>query len=177
MILKRPRFSVTAVFIFMLILLNYSVPILQGQSVDVEFDHSSGPTGSSIFGLDGSAIQLEGHQLTVIRSGSDAYQVRGVQAVTASVNRRYVALMSVEGEVRISLIDGRGEILNDREMEYVNSSDNTLDLYVFNDGRVITRDNVSNFTFLDIKGEELYSHSNLSGSVDGEVASELVADP
>lgn len=177
MILKRLRFCAAATFIFILILSSFSTTVLQGQSVDVEFDDSSVPTGSSIFGLDGSSIQLEGRQLTIIRSASDAHQIRGVQGVTASANRRYAALMSVDGEVRTSLIDGRGEILNDREMEYVNSSDNTLDLYVFNDGRVITRDNVSNFTFLDIEGEELYSHSNLSGSADGEVASELVADP
>lgn len=177
MVMQRSRYSIAAKLFSILMLFGISGSALQGQTVDVEFDQSSMPAGSSIFGLDGSAIQSEGQQLTIIRSASDAYQFRGVQVFTTSSNRRYAALLSVEGGVKASLIDGLGEVLNDRTMEYVNSSDNTLDLYVFNDGRIVTRDNVSNFTFLDIMGEELYSHSNLSGSTDGEVASELAADP
>lgn len=177
MVMQRSRYFIAATCFLIFTAVVIPDSPLQGQSVDVDFERSSIPVGSSIFGLDNSAIQSEGRQLTIIRSASDVYQLRGVQAFRTSSNRRYAALLSVDGGVKASLIDGRGEVLNDRTMEYVNSSDNTLDLYVFNDGRVVTRDNVSNFTFLDMEGEELYSHSNMSGSADGEVASELAADP
>lgn len=73
-------------------------------------------------------------------------------------------------------VDDSGNKIVDQSLEYFDSSDQTLNVYSFNDGRSIVRDNVANFTFFDAAGELMYSYSNSSQSVDGERESELSSD-
>jgi hypothetical protein len=82
-----------------------------------------------------------------------------------------------QGELTLKRVDGRGNLFNEAVLEFFNPDDETLNVYPFDDGRVVTRDNVANFTFLDPAGKVLYSISNSSQSSDGERESHLASDP
>ncbi|MCC5905083.1 MAG: hypothetical protein JJU13_02635 [Balneolaceae bacterium] len=69
-----------------------------------------------------------------------------------------------------------GHILIEKEIEFFDPDDETIQVYQFSDGSIATRDNVANFTFFDAKGNRVSSVSNSSDSVDGEQASQLATD-
>ena len=76
----------------------------------------------------------------------------------------------------LNSFDGNGVKLIEKELEFFDPSDNTLQVYQFDDGRLIVRDNVASFTFFDAKGEQIYVISNTSQSMDGERESQLSSD-
>lgn len=78
--------------------------------------------------------------------------------------------------LKIVQMDGSGNKLIDRELQFFDTNDETLEIYSFDDGRSVTRDNVANFTFFDPYGEQLYSISNSSQSREGELESRLATD-
>lgn len=90
------------------------------------------------------------------------------------VNR--VATIEREENLKLSLFDPYGNRLMSRTLEFFDPFDQTLKVYPIGDGRTILRDNVANFTFLNVKGETLYSVSNSSQSVEGERESRLAMD-
>ncbi|MEX2464185.1 MAG: hypothetical protein WD513_07790 [Balneolaceae bacterium] len=87
-----------------------------------------------------------------------------------------VAFLQQKDQVYLTNYDASGVQLIDRSLEFFDNSDQTLRVYPFDDGRVIIRDNVANFTFFNAMGEQIYSVSNSSQSSDGERESELAAD-
>jgi len=70
-----------------------------------------------------------------------------------------------------------GDLLIEKNLEFFSPGDNTINTYQFDNGSIILRDNVANFTFLNAKGETAYQVSNSSGSTDGEQESQLATDP
>ncbi|TVR14845.1 MAG: hypothetical protein EA391_12040 [Balneolaceae bacterium] len=76
----------------------------------------------------------------------------------------------------LNSFDDRGVRLIEKELEFFDPADNTLQVYQFNDGRTVVRDNVASFTFFDAKGEQVYVISNTSQSMDGERESQLSSD-
>lgn len=81
-----------------------------------------------------------------------------------------------EGGPVLASYDDNGRSLYRSELEFFNLDDSTIQTYSLNDGRVIVRDNVANFTFLNAQGDQVYTISNSSQSPDGERESEVAFD-
>jgi len=164
-------------FIFSISLLTLSLPTLSAQSVQVSFEPSTSSNDLNTYGLDQASFSLNDRNATLTGRSRSSHNFQNVYSGSLSRNGFYAGVLHFTDQVRASILDGTGDLLHDVEVEYVRPDDGTLRLWVFNDGRFVTRDNVANFTFFETDGTSLYSHSNLSGSSAGEVASELAADP
>lgn len=87
-----------------------------------------------------------------------------------------LSFVNIQNGVNITLYNDNGNSIYRKKLPYFNSDDETIKNHQFNDGRVVLRDNVANFNFLNPKGEVLYSVSNSSQSSEGERESELASD-
>lgn len=86
-----------------------------------------------------------------------------------------VAAIVNQNEMNLSVYDPAGKQLMSRKLDFFDPSDQTLKLYPMGDGKVVIRDNVVNFTFLNAKGETIYTVSNSSQSREGELESRLAS--
>lgn len=120
-----------------------------------------------------------------IRIGSDAFQfLANNRSVTQyenfgiSPDGSVVAVLKrVEGEAQIDLFNSAGDPLNSYSAKSLGSDDPSLGIFALNNGNVILRDNITNFTFYDTFGELLTSMSSSSQTEEGEAISELAMDP
>lgn len=87
-----------------------------------------------------------------------------------------LAVIDLGGGFGIRLLDSSGQEVSKNSLDLFRPDDQTLALYPFDDGRVIIRDNVANFSFFSADGSLLQSVSNSSGSPNGERESELASD-
>lgn len=110
------------------------------------------------------------------------YSPSGEQTLTAvadlsiSPNRDYWGVIQRGPEVRFQLFDGEGQLLLSHDLDFVDASDETMALYVLDNGSYFVRDNVANFTRHDLDGSIDVRHSNFSGATGGERPSYLVSD-
>lgn len=75
------------------------------------------------------------------------------------------------------MVNSMGVTLAETDLEFFDTTDETLKVYQFDDGRAVTRDNIANFSFFNSDGTLGFSVSNSSQSSGGEQISELAADP
>jgi len=113
--------------------------------------------------------------------GSNSLQIDDVtidfpQSWASSNQGKKVSVLMNRGDLYLMNMDASGNRIVENRLEFFDPSDPTLDLYAFDDGRSIIRDNVANFTFFDAAGELMFSYSNSSQSVDGERESQLSSD-
>lgn len=141
------------------------------QSVSVEAVSEHRNLSQSEYPLKNGSISYSANKL----SFGQASFVRPT-AWSISPGREKVGIMKSEASLILQQLDYSGKLLANEELEFFNTSDETLALYQFDDGRVVTRDNVANFSFFGASGELIYSISNTSGSPDGERESQLASD-
>ena len=101
---------------------------------------------------------------------------RGVEVVRLSEERAKLGLLRVDEEIERVILDDQGRILSTSSSPFY-GEDPSLEIYTWDDGRSVVRENVSNFVFFDAGGTLLFPVSNASGSRDGEANSELASDP
>ncbi len=163
-------------YLLALVVLLFLQPAADAQQVQIRSGEVTSNNDQSTFNLDHISFQLSGNQISLSNDNSTINLLRsGLFGVSDS--NRYLAAFQGEGIPRATVVDGRGNKIKDSELDYFDSSDETLKIRIFDDGRFITRDNVANFSFFDANGRMIYSVSNTSGSEDGELQSELSSDP
>ncbi len=155
------------IFLFSLILSTS----LQARQLSVQAVSGHSSNSQNQYPLDGGVLESDRGYFTIGESGvfnpeswSISYQ-----------NQKAGFLETREQSVYLTIFETSGNKIVDRELEFFDVNDETLKLYLFDDGRSVTRDNVANFTFFDPDGELIYSVSNSSQSSEGERESELAA--
>jgi hypothetical protein len=158
---------------YLIILLNLTtLPFtLNGQGISIEAENESKELGSGSFPMNGSVLQVSGERFLI---GDQAV----VNPLAWSVSKEWerLAFLQNRGGVELQSFNSSGDVLYTRALDFFDPSDETLSVFQFADGKVILRDNVANFTFLNSRGETAYSVSNSSGSLEGEKESMLAAD-
>lgn len=147
-------------------------PLIFSQSIDIASPADQSSYTTSTFSADGSTITVTGNRFDL----GSATITNPVAWSLSSSNRKASFLQSNNG-MNLTSYNSNGAILVERNMEFFEPSDNTINTYQFNTGNIILRDNVANFTFLNAMGETAYSVSNSSGSAQGERESQLASDP
>ena len=99
-----------------------------------------------------------------------------VEVVRLSRNRAKIGLLRVDESIEHIILDDDGNLLSASVHPFY-GEDPSLEIYTWDDGRSVVRENVSNFMFYDAGGKLLFPVSNASGSRDGEAFSELASDP
>jgi hypothetical protein len=155
------------IFLFSLILSTS----LQARQLSVQAVGGHSSNSQNQYPLDGGVLESDRGYFTIGESGvfnpeswSISYQ-----------NQKAGFLETREQSVYLTIFETSGNKIVDRELEFFDVNDETLKLYLFDNGRSVTRDNVANFTFFDPDGELIYSVSNSSQSSEGERESELAA--
>ena len=157
------------------ILLVFSICItalpLKSQSVSISvvdgysnFGENDYPIKDGKISLKRDQIQIADHQFT----NPVGWSISPMGYKTSFLENRGVLILHT--------INYDGQEMRDEELDFFDPSDETIQLYQFDDGRTILRDNVANFTFLDPMGNTVFSESNSSQSQDGERESQLAAD-
>jgi hypothetical protein len=142
----------------------------QSVSVSAVAEHSG--FSQSQFPLASGHIEVSPDQLTI--GSTDVFRP-AAWAISPKGNR--VGVVKAEAALNYMQLGSTGSRLTQTELEFFDTTDRTLAVFQFDDGRAIVRDNVANFTFFDAGGKILYSVSNSTQSPEGERISLLAADP
>lgn len=111
-----------------------------------------------------------------VESPNGEETLSAVADISISPNREFWGVIQRGNPVRVRLFDSAGLPLLDHELEFVDAADETLALYLLDNGTYVVRDNVANFTRHDLDGSIDVRHSNFSGASGGERPSYLVSD-
>lgn len=146
----------------------------QSISISALSDHSGNQPGTiplkdGTFRIGGNSVQLT--------SSNQSVNQTGVAGWSVSDGGHKIGLLLRENGLKLSTYDYRGSQIAENNMEFFEGGDQTLEIYQFDDGRTVVRDNVANFSFFDASGKLIYSVSNSSQSMEGESESRLAADP
>lgn len=154
--------------LFLIMICGFSI---HAQSITVtpvqqhlNYNQNTFPIHNSTLTISSNSVQIGDVSIDQPRSWAKSHQGNKVSML---INRGTLYLMN---------LDASGNKIVDKPLEFFDSTDETLKVYPFNDGRSMIRDNVANFSFFDAAGELLYSYSNSSQSVDGERESQLSTD-
>ncbi len=150
-------------------LISYS-PLLFSQNIDIETAQSS--YSANTFSAGDGTVTVSGNQFVL-----GSAQVANPEAWSFSSSNRRASFLQRSNGINLSSYNANGEALIDQNLEFFSASDNTINTYQFDSGKIILRDNVANFSFLTAKGETAYQVSNSSGSTDGEQESQLASNP
>lgn len=157
---------------FLISILFFLMPLaLQSQTLDISTLPDHADHGHNTFPVGHTTLQINPDGIVI-----DNLEIKNPVSWSLSKNNNRVATLEREDELILTLYDLSGRRLMQRPLEFFDPFDQTLSIYLFSDGRVILRDNVANFTFLNPKGETLYSVSNSSQSQDGESESRIARD-
>ncbi len=157
-----------SVIIFLLLLIPAQ---LLGQSVSVNAASGHESLTNSEYSLSEGAVQVSGNQL--LFAGQSVSQV--ISWAASSGGEKIGVIESGTG-IKLHGFDYSGNKLFESELEFFQQSDETIKVYSYETGKMILRDNVANFSFLNPKGESLFSVSNSSQSTGGERTSMLSSD-
>ena len=144
---------------------------MQAQSITVNAVQQHLNYNQNTFPIYNSTLSI---QSTSLQIGDVSFNQPRSWAKSSRGNK--VSLLINRGELYLINVDASGNTIVDNSLEFFDPADPTLNVYSFNDGRSIIRDNVANFSFFDATGKLMYSFSNSSQSVDGERESQLSSD-
>lgn len=160
------KFLFTALF-----LLSYS-PFLFSQSIDIESDPAQRSYSANTFSAGDGTITISGSQFVL-----GSAQIANPEAWSFSTSNRRASFLQRRNGINLLSYNSNGDVFIDQNLEFFDPSDKTVNTYQFDNGTIVLRDNVANFTFLNAKGETGYQVSNSTGSTDGEQESQLVSNP
>lgn len=160
------KFLLTVLF-----LIGYS-PFLFAQNLDVESNPDQSSYSANTFSAGEGTITVTGSQFVL-----GSAQIANPEAWSLSPSNQRASFLQRGNGINLLSYNANGEVLIDQNLEFFSSSDNTINTYQFDNGRIVLRDNVANFSFLNAKGETGYQVSNSTGSTDGEQESQLASNP
>lgn len=148
--------------------------VTSAQSLDVSATSTTAGNGSSVFSLtDGSTVELESREIRFPDSGLST----DFLAVGISPDRSVISLLdNAEGKAQLTLLNAKGDTLNEYTSISLGPNDPSLSVYPTNAGHLLLRNNITNFTFHDESGEIDTDISNGNTTEQGETISELVTN-
>lgn len=158
-------------FLLPVFLLFVTVPLVFSQSINVESVPSQSSFSANTFAAGDGTITVSNNQFVLGNA-----QIANPEAWSFSFLNTKAAFLQRSNGINLLSYNAKGDLLIEKNLQYFTPSDNTVNAYQFENGEVVLRDNVANFTFLTAKGETAYQVSNSSGSTDGEQESKLASD-
>ncbi|CAN5382691.1 hypothetical protein BH23BAC3_BH23BAC3_28890 [soil metagenome] len=142
------------------------------QSVNAEFESDHQSNNSSEFPLKEGIVMVS---QSSYQFGSADNQVSIITPIDFALSRDRTKLGAVrfDRSLNSEIYEYSGQQIIQRELEFVDATDETIMLSVLDNGEFIVRDNVANFTFFDAAGNEGYSLSNATQAPGGEQPSGL----
>ncbi|MDZ7681692.1 MAG: hypothetical protein U5J63_08315 [Fodinibius sp.] len=143
-----------------------------GQSIDLSVTQQTANNSPSTFLLEKGMITIAGGNLEFAGSGT---RISNYQSLGISADRSMVSLLKrSSGKSQIMLFSSNGDTLTTHTGSTIGSGDPSLGIFSFDNGDILLRDNITNFTFFDTFGEVYNSTSISSQTEDGEQISEVV---
>ncbi len=158
-------------YLSLLFLLMFGAISIHAQSITVSPHSQHSNNNQNSFPLHNSSLVVGPNSMQVGDTSIDH-----PRSWAKSSQGKKVSFLMNRGDLYLLNVDASGEKIAENILEFFDPTDQTLNVYSFDDGRTIVRDNVANFTFFDSAGNLLYSYSNSTQSSDGERESQLSAD-
>lgn len=149
--------------------------VLLGQSLDLSVPSPTANNNPSTFLLEQGEITIRSHSILFRRSGTT---IKDFAAWGISPDNSIVGILKDTPEGgEMALLNSRGDTLYSYSTATISSDDPSLAVYPSNNGTVMLRDNITNFTFYDKFGEIYANTSSGSQSEEGEAISEVAMNP
>lgn len=159
-------------FLFAVLFLFCYSTSLFSQTINIESGPGQNSYSANTFTAGDNTVTISENQFVL-----GSVQTANPAAWSFSGSNRKVSFLQRSNGTNLLSYNSNGDLLIDQNLEFFSASDNTINVYQFDNGRVVLRDNVANFSFLNAKGETGYQVSNSSGSTDGERESQLASNP
>lgn len=159
-------------FLFtVLFFISYS-PFLYSQSIEIKSNPAQSSYSDNTFSAGEGTVIVSDNQFVL-----GSAQIANPEAWSFSSSNRRASFLQRSNGINLMSYNAKGDLFIERTLQFFTPSDNTINTYQFDNGEIVLRDNVANFTFLNAKGETSYQVSNSSGSTDGEQESQLASNP
>lgn len=157
---------------FLRLILFVVLPVsVSAQSLQVTVNAETSGNETSTFELKNDAITISSNNIFFNRSGN---RVSDFDVVGISSDLSNVAWLSRNGQKGMAVLsNSRGDTLNAFTTTSLAADDPSIAIYPANNGDILIRDNITNFTFYNTFGELETSMSSSSQSKEGEVISEV----
>lgn len=159
-------------FLQTIILILCTCPVILAQTIEIQSERDQQSFNSNTFSAGERTITIDDGQFVL-----GEQTIMNPLAWSLSDSKQKAAFMINNNGMSLTSYNPEGIKLLEILLEFFEPTDNTLNAYQFDSGKIILRDNVANFTFLNPRGETSYSVSNSSGSREGELESQLAANP
>ena len=143
-----------------------------GQSLNLSPTTETSDNNPSTFLLANSEVTITGDKIRFSETGQTVanYRTFGVSPDQSMIS----LLKRSSGNAQFVLLSSSGDTLNNFTASSIGDRDPSLGVFPFNNGEILLRDNITNFTFFDTLGEVYNSTSISSQTEDGEQISEVV---
>lgn len=150
-------------------------PITWAQSLSISTQANSAGNGSSTFTLAEGKVSLTANQISFQATGRTA---TGFTAFAISGDNSNLALLKGNGSASSAAIfSSTGNQLLEYEVTNISAGDPSVAVYPYNNGSLLVRDNIVNFSFYDSFGSIITNVSGSSQSQGGESIAEVAMDP
>lgn len=147
--------------------------VLNGQSLSVT-EGNEATNSTSQFEMQQGVVTL-GNEITF---ASSDVTLSDFEAYGLSPDMSIMGLLSIrDDERRATVVDARADTLADYEVTNFDSGERSLQLYPFNSGGSMIRNNIANFNIYDSFGELIENVSSASSAAEGQVISEVAMNP
>lgn len=154
-----------------LLFLSYS-PFLFSQAISIHSPSSQQSYDRDTFSAGDQTVRIIGNRFVL-----GTAEIVNPVAWSFSSTKQKAAFLQRSNGMNLVSYNSKGSKLIDMNLEFFSPSDNTINTYQFNNGRIVLRDNVANFSFMEATGDQAFAVSNSSGSMEGERESELASNP
>jgi len=143
-----------------------------GQSLRLSTTAPTSDNTPSTFRLTDGEVTITDGNIAFSQSGQ---RVTSYSSFGISADQSIISLLKrSSGNAQFVLLSASGDTLNSFTGTSIGSSDPSLGVFPFNNGDMLLRDNITNFTLFDTLGEVYNSISISSQTDDGEQISEVV---
>lgn len=149
--------------------------LASAQSLSINPQANSAGNDRSTFTLAKGKASFASNQITFLATGRTA---TGFSSYGISGDNSYLALLEGNGSAsRAVTFSSTGTQLNEFEITNISATDPSAAVYPFNNGALLVRDNIVNFSFYDSFGSIISNVSGSSQSQGGESIAEVAMDP
>lgn len=149
--------------------------VVFGQSINVSATSRTAANNPSTFLLQDNKVTITDNKMRFAASG---HALSGYRAYGISPDGSTVGLLKQSGKnSEMVLLDTEGDTLYSYSGSQLSTKDPSLNIYPFNNGDLLLRENISHFTFYDSLGDIYKNVSNSSGSKEGETISRVAMNP
>lgn len=147
---------------------------VSAQSLSISVQGNTSGNSASTFSLNDSQIAMSGQQVRFLNYDTAIGQFL---AYGVAPDNSLIGFLSNKDKGSTAFVtDSRGDTLSQFEVTSLGANDPSVNIYPFNTGGVLVRDNIASFSFYDSFGNIITRVSNSSQSQGGEAISEVASD-